>query len=459
MRRLRLLWVVPLLPRRGVAAARERWWALLARLATRHDITLVALVDAEDAAAADALPPGLAAVHLVPRRTTMPDDPLALLPRDVAGGYAHPAYRDAVAACLRAERFDLVQVEFTETTHLLPAAVPLPVVLTVHQLLFAAERPLWHADGRGLRRGAVLLHRYLRELDFELRAIRAARHVITMSSEDAARLQRFLPGRSISVSSVGVDCRELRPPAGAPAPQTDLLFVGNFAHPPNPDAVRFLVHDVLPRLARPARVRIVGHGATPGLAAGAPAGTVEVLGAVPDVRPHLARAGVVVAPVRFGTGMRGKVLEALAMGRPVVTTALGAEGLGAVSGRHLLVADDAPAFAGAIDAVLADPALAARLGAGGRALVESRFDWDTIASAHDEIYASVLDGASPPAGAVAPTVPLAHLVRRLGTWPAIGLGSAVLAARWLGWHVRARRAGAHEARASRAAPMMSAPLG
>src|SRR5207249_5286525 len=122
---------------------------------------------------------------------------------------------------------------------------------------------------------------------------------------------------------------------------------------------------IVPRIGRPVRVRIVGRNVTRDVAALARAGAVEVTGAVADVRPHLARARVVVAPVRFGTGMRGKVLEALAMGRPVVTTSLGAEGLGAVSGRHLLVADDGPAFAGAIETVLTDPALATRLGANG----------------------------------------------------------------------------------------------
>jgi len=100
MRRLRLLWVTPHLPRRGVNAARERWWQLTARVAARHDLTLLAFVDPEDEPAAPALPPGLAAVHLVPRRFHHPDDPLALLPRTVAGGLASPDFRDAVAARL-----------------------------------------------------------------------------------------------------------------------------------------------------------------------------------------------------------------------------------------------------------------------------------------------------------------------------------------------------------------------
>src|SRR3989442_4783682 len=100
--RLRLLWVVPYLPRRGVTAARERWWNLLFRLAPRHDVTLLAFVDPEDAGAERELPPGLAAVHLVPKTPWRPHDPLALLPRTVAGGYSNPALRAAIATQLAA---------------------------------------------------------------------------------------------------------------------------------------------------------------------------------------------------------------------------------------------------------------------------------------------------------------------------------------------------------------------
>src|SRR5262249_6722476 len=118
--------------------------------------------------------------------------------------------------------------------------------------------------------------------------------------------------------------------------------------------------------------------------------TVQVVGAVDDVRPHLAAARVVVAPVRFGTGMRGKVLEALAMGRPVVTTTVGAEGLGATAGRDLLVADGAADFAAAIRRVLDERGLGTALGAAGRALAVARFDWDAIAAAHEAIYETVV---------------------------------------------------------------------
>jgi glycosyltransferase involved in cell wall biosynthesis len=437
-RELRLLWVTPNLPRRGVSAARERFWALLARLAARHRVTLLAFVDPEDADAPnDVLPPGLAAVHRVAKTPYAPDDPFAILPQTVAGGFSNPALRDAIAARLAAEPFDLVQYEYTEMGNLMPPS-PVPTILTVHQIAFAQEAPLWHALGRPARFGAVLLHRYLRELDFELRAVASADHVIAMSPEDADRLRRFRPGLAVSVSPVGVDCSEFRPSPVRGTPTTDLLFVGNFGHPPNADAARFLVRDVLPRMARSVTLRIVGRDAerVVGALAGQH-GRVEVLGSVPDLRPHLANARVVVAPVRFGTGMRGKVLEALAMARPVVTTRIGAEGLGAESWKHLAIADGAADVAGAAQRLLDDPALAVRLGNAGRQLVCTQFDWDVVAAGHDAIYERVL--ASNPRGA-RPAPPPSPRSRLLRGWAAIGAGFGLLAARGVAWHLRRLRA-------------------
>jgi glycosyltransferase involved in cell wall biosynthesis len=432
MERLRLLWVTPDLPGPGVSAARERWWALLARLARRHDVTLLAFVDPEESAATGALPAGLADVHLVPKAPFTPDDPQALLPQAVAGGYSDPALRRGIAERLRATSFHLAQYEFSEMANLIPPS-DVPAILTVHQIGFAAQAGRWRAEGGTLARGAVHLHRYLRDLDFELRAAARAHHVITMSPEDAARLRRFLPDLAVSVSPVGVDCTVVRPLPPPDGCRSDLLFVGNFIHPPNGDAVRFLATEVLPLIDPAIRLRVVGHG---GDAMAEGLARVDAAGPVDDVRPWLAGARVVVAPVRFGTGMRGKVLEALAMARPVVTTSIGTEGLGAIPGRHLLVADDAATFAGAVHRILGDGTLAARLGAEGRSLVESRFDWDIVAAAHDEIYERVLRAAGDgrrPIGAPRFTIPATPRVRG---WPAVAVGAMRLAGRGLAWHAR-----------------------
>jgi hypothetical protein len=185
-------------------------------------------------------------------------------------------------------------------------------------------------------------------------------------------------------------------------------------------------------------VRILGRGVTPQVAALARDG-IEVLGGIPDIRPHLAAARVVAAPVRYGTGMRGKVLEALAMACAVVTTPIGVEGLGATSGVHLLVANDANGFAHAIASLLDDPRRGRRLGREGRALVTARFDWDVVAAVHEEIYEELLrEPGSVPAWRPDPVAAWDARLARLGPGPAIALGFAVLASRGLRWHLGRR---------------------
>jgi glycosyltransferase involved in cell wall biosynthesis len=110
---------------------------------------------------------------------------------------------------------------------------------------------------------------------------------------------------------------------------------------------------------------------------------------VADVRPFLARAGAVIVPLRFGSGTRLKILEALAMSRPVVSTTIGAEGLNASPGRHLLVADGPEDFAAETLRLLSRPALAAALGRQGREWVEANYDWCQIAPLMDKVYAEL----------------------------------------------------------------------
>ena len=106
---------------------------------------------------------------------------------------------------------------------------------------------------------------------------------------------------------------------------------------------------------------------------------MEVTGAVDDVRAHLAEAAAVIVPLRLGGGTRLKILEGMAMAKPIVSTTIGAEGIDVVHERHLLLADEPAQFAAAVGRVLDDASLAARLGEEGRALVNARYSWDVAA--------------------------------------------------------------------------------
>jgi glycosyltransferase involved in cell wall biosynthesis len=167
-----------------------------------------------------------------------------------------------------------------------------------------------------------------------------------------------------------------------------ILFVGGFQHSPNRDAATWLVKNILPRVrqAVPAvTLRIVGHAPPPEvLALGARTG-VDVIGFVPDVGPHLDAAAVSVAPLRYGAGMKGKVTEAMAAGIPVVTTSWGAQGLRAQAGKHLLLADSATDFAGAVIRCLREPTWAANIGLAGQRHIEGVCGEAVVADAVDDL--------------------------------------------------------------------------
>jgi len=117
---------------------------------------------------------------------------------------------------------------------------------------------------------------------------------------------------------------------------------------------------------------------------------VRVIGSVPDVRPYLAQVGAVVTPLRVGGGTRLKILEAFAMGKAVVSTTLGAEGLNAKHGREILLADDPQVFADSALRVLSDDELRTGLGKNARALVEREYDWDIITTRLDQVFQKVV---------------------------------------------------------------------
>ena len=204
--------------------------------------------------------------------------------------------------------------------------------------------------------------------ELELALVRACDATFVAASHERDLLAELVPGADIAVLPMAHEPRDEVPPATGRAGQ---LFVGGFGHDPNVDAALHLVGDLMPllreELGDAASLSIVGPDAPPEVVALA-AGDVQVTGWVEDLDPLLDRARVAVAPLRYGAGMKGKVTQSLAAGLPVVTTSVGAEGLGAESGRDLLVADDDRAFVRAVAELHRDAELWETLSDNGRAL-------------------------------------------------------------------------------------------
>ena len=201
-----------------------------------------------------------------------------------------------------------------------------------------------------------------------------------MSEADRQLLLSANSRLRVEVSPNGVDTNRYRP-LPEEGETAEMLFIGNMGYQPNVDAAVYFCREVLPFIRREvpdARLWVVGIG--PGTSVRRLEGNgVFVTGGVPDVVPYYKRSKVCVVPVRAGSGTRLKILEAMALGRPVVSTSMGCEGLEVVGGDHVLIADDHEVFAEQTVKLLRHRELRARIVAKARELVVASYDWDVIA--------------------------------------------------------------------------------
>jgi glycosyltransferase involved in cell wall biosynthesis len=216
---------------------------------------------------------------------------------------------------------------------------------------------------------------------------------VACSEGDAALICRYAPGIPYIVIPNGVDLSAFVPSGRPKASQPTLLYVGSMYYPPNVDAVQFFFQSIYPsiREAQPGiRVQIVGHMPPPEVRQWERLPSVEVTGGVPDVRPYYEEATVFIVPLRLGGGTRLKIPEAMAMGLPVVSTRIGAEGLDIQPGENILIADDPVSFARSVLQLLSDPELRERIAAGGRRLAQ-RYDWKELTRPLPDWILSVMD--------------------------------------------------------------------
>jgi glycosyltransferase involved in cell wall biosynthesis len=225
----------------------------------------------------------------------------------------------------------------------------------------------------------------------EKRICRAFDVFFTMSEADEQIVRRLYGLEKIFVSPNGVDVQAYRPPP-VDASKPEILFTGLMLYAPNHDGALWFGREIFPLIQREisdAHFTIMGRFPKPEVESLASA-HVTVTGEVPDAQPYFERAAVCVVPLRLGSGTRLKILEAFAMGKAVVSTTLGAEGLEAASGRHLLMEDDPASFAAAVVRLLKDPNLRQQLGQAGRTLAVRRYDWRQIGDGIERAYESAM---------------------------------------------------------------------
>jgi glycosyltransferase involved in cell wall biosynthesis len=293
-----------------------------------------------------------------------------------------------LAACLDRERYDVAVVEhfWCAPYARLLALKARRLVLDLHNI----ESVLHSRCARIERWPVSAMHRRFaaacRRLEREL--LPAFSAILVPSECDAALVRTLAPGACVHVypNTIPLVRRPER------QEQDSIAFTATMAYPPNLAAVHFFAREVWPLLRRrwpDLEWWLIGKGpeAVRHLVASDP--RIRLLGPVEDAVALLARAKVSVVPLQAGSGTRLKILEAWAAATPVVSTSIGAEGLPAVAGEHLLLADTREEFAGAVSALLESPALRSRIGEAGRALYEERFTWQAGWKELENFFASL----------------------------------------------------------------------
>lgn len=307
--------------------------------------------------------------------------------------FTHPRVRDDVTRRLGDGRAEVAVCDFLSASLNFPESSPIPVTLFQHNV----ETRLW-------QRMAVTEKSPLRKLSYQIearkmaayetRTLRRFRHVIAVSDSDRTEMLAMDPGCTITVVPTGVDTEQYRPAPSASGDPPLIVFTGSMDWEPNIDAVEYFCREIFPSVlaAFPnARFQIVGRNPHPRVRNMA-AASVEVTGTVPSVAEYLRNATVVIVPLRIGGGTRLKIFEAMAMRKALVSTSIGAEGLDVTSGKDCLLADDAPSFAGAILALLRDPALRRSYEDNASALA-ARFDWSQIAKQFADALSEAVQAA------------------------------------------------------------------
>lgn len=314
--------------------------------------------------------------------------------------YCHSsAMHRLIGRVLQEERFDIVHIEHLRGAHFGTAVAGLPKVydsVDCISLLFekalhsapnlASRLMAWLDLGRTRRYESWLISQYDKVL---VTSPQDKEALLTLNGRFHERVQE----KKIAVLPNGVDLEYFAFANGHREPET-LVFSGKMSYHANIAAAFHLLQEVMPRIwaRRPGvKLEIVGHNPPQAICALARDGRVRVTGSVPELRPYLARATVAVSPMPYSVGIQNKVLEAMAIGTPVVASSQACAALTVRDGIHLLMADDPTAFAEQVLRLLDDVVLRQAIAMNARNYVEERHDWQTIAHNLENIYAEVMD--------------------------------------------------------------------
>ena len=367
-----------------------RSYHILRELARNHPVTYFGFHAEQENAAQRQLEQVFDRVICVPLRLPKAKSASELL--EYAGGafssqpynirkYCRPEVVRELRSLLAGSEFDVLVCDFLIPAGAVSWELPIPKVLFTHNVealiwkrhYEVARNPLWKLlSWREWRTMSRAERNYLQKAD----------HVLAVSGADRDSFAEIIPPNKLTVVPTGVDVEYFRPVENET--ENTLVFTGSMDWLPNEDGVYYFVQEILPKIQRhipDVRLNVVGRKPSArlqALAADNP-NHIRLTGWVDDIRPHLAQGAVSVVPLRIGSGTRLKIFEAMAMGKAVVSTTIGAEGLPVQHGTEIILADASDAFAQAVVTLLRDRDTRRALGRTARELVETKYSWAAVA--------------------------------------------------------------------------------
>lgn len=288
-------------------------------------------------------------------------------------------------------QFDLLQVEHSQLgSGVVDLPIPVPAVLDWHNV-YSVVAARQFARAANPRKKLNLWYERRRVRQSEEQVAKRFDRSVAVSEPDAAGIRELHFGAKVDVVPNGVNCEYFSNPEPAVYEEKSLVFTGRMDYAPNEEGVLFFCDKVLPYVLRTepeVRLYVVGQQPSPSVREleGRFPGTVHVTGYVEDVRPYLQRAAVSVVPLLDGGGTRLKILEAMAMRIPVVSTTIGAEGLGLENGNEIVIADEPEELALAVLSQLADPERRQQLSERGHQAAKRQFEWHKVASQLNDVW-------------------------------------------------------------------------
>jgi sugar transferase (PEP-CTERM/EpsH1 system associated) len=385
-----ILFLTPQLPHPPRQGTAIRNWGLIKSLSARHRISLLTFASVDEV-----ITPELrTACQLIdtvspPQRTRWVR--LAQLITSPLPDLAHRLYSEEYALRLKnlltANTYDAIFVEGLELANYLLASSQVAItIFDAHNCETVLQRRAYETDIRNPRRWLAALYSSIqarRLARFEAAVCQWANYVTCVSNEDAAALKTLAPDVEPVVVPNGIFLSDygFSPAPSSPAPQ--LVFTGKMDYRPNVDAVTWFADEILPHIQKTkpgTQFVIVGQKPVAAVQQLAGRDGITVAGAVEDIRPYIINATVYVAPLRMGGGTRFKLLEAMALKTPIVSTRVGAEGFAVQDGQELRLADAPEAFAGAVLRLLDDTTRREALASAAYTFVK-RYDWGEIVPA------------------------------------------------------------------------------